>query len=420
MSTHSSLDRESFQKFLDSASALQESGLDSHSLCSLLKVERAIATGEADQDWVMDLIADRARNVASATGIAIALLEKNQLVYRAGSGSAATYIGRHLSAVLSVSPRSGAPREILRVENAETDPRIEAAICRQHGAKSLLILPIYHEHTVAGLLEVLFSEAHTFQDPEVRIYRLMAGAVEQAMFREVQLGQKEVLASQPATVQLAVEQINAQRQKPPAHESALQSALNRWTGWVRDSAKAAGEFVYLGPSSKAATTITRFVKRDLGKHRGNVAAIAVVIAVMIAIWIALDRSPVSPIGGSARSGSNTAEKQVPSAPDMPLPAKRTSKPRTVADETESIKRAGSAFRRVRVGQNEVDYIAEDVTIRQFRPRAKYTQVSNRNELVNIGDDVTVRYFAYKLAVVLQTQPAPAEAKAVERSSPLSK
>jgi hypothetical protein len=162
------------------------------------------------------------------------------------------------------------------------------------------------------------------------------------------------------------------------------------------------------------------VKRDLGKHRGNEAAIAVVIAVMIAIWIALDRSPVSPIGGSARSGSNTAEKQVPSAPDMPLPAKRTSKPRTVADETESIKRAGSAFRRVRVGQNEVDYIAEDVTIRQFRPRAKYTQVSNRNELVNIGDDVTVRYFAYKLAVVLQTQPAPAEAKAVERSSPLSK
>jgi hypothetical protein len=178
--------------------------------------------------------------------------------------------------------------------------------------------------------------------------------------------------------------------------------------------------VYLGPSSKAATTIIRFVKRDLDEHRVDVAAIAVVIAVMIAIWLALDRSPVSPIGGSASSGSNTAEKQVPSALDIPLPAKRSSKPRTMADETESIKRAGSAFRRVRVGQNEVDYIAEDVTIRQFTPRAKYRQVSNRNELVKIGDDVTVHYFAYKPAVVLQTQPAPAEAKAVERSSPLSK
>jgi GAF domain-containing protein len=419
MSTHSSLDRESFQKFLDSAFALQESGLDSQSLCSLLQVERAIATGEADQDWVMHLIADRARNVASATGIAIALLEKNQLVYRAGSGSAATYIGRHLTAVLSVSPRSEAPREILRVENAETDARIEAAICRQRGAKSLLILPIYHERTVAGLLEVFFSEAHTFQDPEVRIYRLMAGAVEQAMFREVQLGQKEVLASQPATDQLAVEQINAQRQKLPAHESALQSILKHWTGWVRESAKAAGEFVYLSPSSKAAITVTRSVKRALGELRGNVAAIAVVIAVMIAIWISFDRRPVSPIGG-ARRGSNAAEQQVPSAADMPLPARRTSKPRTVADGTESIEPASSAFRRVRVGQNEVDYIAEDVTIRQLTPKTKYRQVSNGNEQVNIGDDVTVRYFAYKPAVVLQTQPAPAGAKAVERSSPSSK
>jgi hypothetical protein len=416
MSTHSSLDRESFQKFLDSAFVLQESGLDSQSLCSLLQVERAIATGEADQDWVMHLIADRARNVASATGIAIALLEKNQLVYRAGSGSAATYIGRRLTAVLSVSPRSEAPREILRVENAETDARIEAAICRQRGAKSLLILPIYHERNVAGLLEVFFSEAHTFHDPEVRIYRLMAGAVEQAMFREVQLGQKEVLASQPAAVQLAVEQIKAQRQKPPIQESALPSILKHRIGWVRESAKAAGEFVYLSPSSKAAIRVTRSVKRALGELRRNVAAIAVVIAVTIAIWIAYDRRAPSPLSLAAR-GSNAAGQQVS---PLLLPANHTLRPRTASSRTEDIKGKRYAFRRVRVGQNEVDYIAEDVTIRQFTPKTKYTQGSNRNEPVNIGDDVTVRYFAYKPAVVLHTQPAPAEAKAVERSSPLSK
>jgi hypothetical protein len=394
MHTHSSLDRASFQKFLERAFALQESELDSQSLCSLLQVERAIATGEADQDWVMHLIADRARNVASATGIAIALLEKNQLVYRAASGSATTYVGRHLTAVLSVAPRSETAREILRVENAETDPRIEAAICRQRGAKSLLILPIYHERTVAGLLEVFFSEAHTFEDPEVRIYRLMAGAVERAIFREVQLGQKEVLASQPAAVQLAVEQIEAQRQKlpeQPVQKSALQSILKRWIGRVRERAKAAGELVHLSPSSKAVITITLSAKSALRELRGNVAAIAVVIAVMTAIWIAYDHSLPSPVGPAA-SGPNAAGQQV--SPAL-LPPKHTLRPPTISSRTEDTKGKRSTFRPVRLGQNEVNYIAEDVTIRQFTPTTKYTRGAKRNEQVNIGDDVTVRYFTYK-------------------------
>ena len=363
----------------------------------------------------MNLIADRARNVASATGIAIALLENNQLVYRAGSGSATTYVGQRLTAVLSVAPRREVPLEILRVENAETDARIEAAICRQRGAKSLLILPIYHQRTVTGLLEVFFNEAHTFQDPEIRIYRLMAGAVEQAVFREVQPGQKEVLASQPASVELAVEQIRTQRQKPPVQEPALQSMLKHWT-WIRESAKTAGEFLYLRPSGKAAITGTRSLKRTFGELRGNVATIGVVMGVMIASWIAYHRPSRSPVG-LADTGSKAAGQQL--SPVL-LPENHTPRPGAVSSRAEDIKNKRSTFRRVRVGQDEIDYISEDVTIRQFLPKTKDSRASNRYEQVNIGDDVTVRYFAYQPAAKLQTLPAPSPPKAVERSSPLSK
>jgi len=414
MSTHSSFDRESFQRFLESAFAVQESGLDSQSRCSLLQLQRAIATGEGDQDSIMHLIAEHARTVAGATGVAVALLEKDQLVYRAGSGTATAYVGQRLTAVLSVAPRSTVPLEILRVENAETDARIEAAICRQRGAKSLLILPIYHQCRVAGLLEVFFSDAHTFQDPEVRIYRLMAQAVEQSLFNRVQLGQEEVLASQPATVQLTVEQITAERQNSPVHGSAPQSMFKQWTGWVRENAKAVGEFVYLRPPGKVATTPS--VKRSLGELCGILAAISVVIAVMIASWIAYDRHSRSPVGLAA-PGSNAAGQPV-----SPLlsPENHTPRPRTAPSRAEDTNVRRSTFKRVRVGQNEVDYIAEDVAIRQFMPKTKYPQRPNKYEQVNIGDDVTVRYFASKPAAVLQTQPVPAAAKALERSSSLSK
>ena len=58
-----------------------------------------------------------------------------------GSGSSAACVGRHVTAVLSVSKHTQSKDEILRVENAQADRRNEAAICRQCGARLLLILP---------------------------------------------------------------------------------------------------------------------------------------------------------------------------------------------------------------------------------------------------------------------------------------
>ena len=165
--------------------------MDAQSLSALLELEKLIATGEADVDRSMHLVVDRARNVANATGIAIAVRRGDQLVYRAGSGCAASYVGRHMTAILSVSAHNEARGEILRVENAQADARIEAAICRQFEAQSLLILPIYDEYAVAGVLEVFFSEPHAFQDREMRTYRLMAGLIGDAMSRDAQLRPEE-------------------------------------------------------------------------------------------------------------------------------------------------------------------------------------------------------------------------------------
>ncbi len=210
MSTHSYVDRESFQTLLANAFAVQESGMDTQSLSALLELQRWIGAGELDVDRAMQQVADSARHVANAAGTAIALLEGDQLVYRAGSGCAATYVGRHMTAIFSASARSQGKDEILRVENAQTDARIEAAICREFGANSLLILPIYRDCAVAGVLEILFGEAHAFRDRELRTYRLMAGLVEEAMFPDADLDHKMHLAKQPTTVLHAIELITSQ------------------------------------------------------------------------------------------------------------------------------------------------------------------------------------------------------------------
>jgi hypothetical protein len=79
---------------------------------------------------------------------------------------------------------------------------------------------------------------------------------------------------------------------------------------------------------------------------------------------------------------------IPSRPSKPLSETAPSDTRLAARHAPLF-----GFRRIQVAPNEVDYVAEDVTIRTFRPTSKARRVRSGNKQVNIGDDVTIRYFA---------------------------
>ena len=66
------------------------------------------------------------------------------------------------------------------------------------------------------------------------------------------------------------------------------------------------------------------------------------------------------------------------------------------------------FRRIRVDQHEVDYIAEDVTIRHFTDSPASQRMPDEYKEVNFGEDVTVRYFP---------NPMPNTAQPVDRTVP---
>jgi hypothetical protein len=419
MSVHPSLDRESFQTLLASAFAVQESGINTQSLSALVEVQESIAKGEPDFDGILDLIADRARIVAGATGIAIGLLKADQLVYRAASGSAVKCVGRHVTAVLSVSAHKGARKEILRVENAETDARIEAAICRQRDAKALLIIPIYRERSVAGVMEVLFSDAHTFQDREMRTYRVMAGLVEDAMLRDIQLSQKIAPATQSPTVPHSVEHTASQTQQFCGNDTpAWKPSIAHVSG---TAAQVRGKVPVLCPPAKVATAATQPLRRAFLDDLQLKAAVAsVVIGLGLTCWIAFDDHLALTMQDSGPRKPTVFGQHVLQTTAKPSPASRAPKPHKAAGGTESAKAAKSAFKRVRVGPKEVDYIAEDVTIRRFMTKAAPSHVRGANKQFNIGDDVTVRYFEQKPEIVPQKRPVLTATQSVESSARHSK
>jgi hypothetical protein len=398
MSSRPTLDRESFQQLLANAFAVQQSRVDRQSLSAIVELQGLIAKGELDAAGVMHLIVDRARNVAHATGVAIGLLKGNRLVYQAGSGGASTFIGRHAMASLTVSADIQASREMLRVENAETDNRIEAAICRQFGAKSLLILLIFNDRNVAGLLEVFFSEPHAFQDHEVRAYRLMAGLIEEAISRAAQPQREKTVAAELPANPRAVEQIS-QKKKFPNGAGPVVVSVSKHPAYQHGAAALAG------PREVAAARRPALLARIPSQRarlvpwhkRWEVALAACATVVLIICWIAYGGHGFgSHLGASALPGSPAFEQPVPFQPAKAIPASGSK----IQPSPVPSKQSGSAkstFKRVRVGKNEVDYVRDDVTLRYFTDTSAPRRPVGERKVGYIRDDVTVRYFTSKPA-----------------------
>jgi hypothetical protein len=395
MSDHSTVDQDTFQQLLASAFAVQESQISSQSLSAVMEVQRMLRNGDLDVDGAMHRLVESARNAANATGVAVALLKGGQLIYRAGSGSAATYVGRQVAASLTVSVDVDRSREILRVEDAQTDTRIEAAICRQFGAQSLLILPIYDVRGLAGVLEVLFSEAHAFQHGEVRTYQLVARQIEAAMLQAQPPEQKTKPVIQLPITPRAVAEVADQREGFLNNLGSMDDPFPTNSISQRYGATLVAAREFLRNQSAMLAKAMQIVTDVLWRSQWKLALAVVAAAISVTCWIAYhDRRPVSPLESSSRPTSTSVDTQDRANPAEALPEKATSLVEF------SVKPARQKFQRVKVGRNEVDYIGDDVTVRYFTysPSPQRKPTSN-GRVVYIGDDVTVRYFAPTPAVL---------------------
>jgi len=136
--------------------------------------------------------------------------------------------------------------------------------------------------------------------------------------------------------------------------------------------------------------------------------VAAVIAVLITAtrWSSPHLGPASPVGAvSLPETSNAGRQETLFAPVKP--------PLSLMPQAAAIGAPSPAFRRVRVGPNEVDYISEDVTIRHFTPTSPRIQLASKD--VRTRADVTVPHFASEPAVAERMRPV-----SVDRSLIVSK
>jgi putative methionine-R-sulfoxide reductase with GAF domain len=158
----------------DSAAVVREESLPLLTLSALAAVKREILSSQLELRASLQLIVERAASFTNATGAAIALKQKNEMVCRASIGSVAPPVGLRLRAGEGFSGECLRRGSLQYCEDSETDPLVDRESCRKLGIGSMVAVPVQQGNIVAGLIEVFSSRPKAFTANDHVVLRRLA------------------------------------------------------------------------------------------------------------------------------------------------------------------------------------------------------------------------------------------------------
>lgn len=143
----------------------------------ILKIQTELSAAKPEVPFLLDLITLRAKELVSAEGTVFELVEDNDLVYRAASGSASNQIGLRLKVSGSFSGLSLQSKQALYCVDSEEDNRVNRDACRVVGLRSMIVVPLYFDLEVLGVLKVYSSKPRAFAESDIQALDLLSGTM---------------------------------------------------------------------------------------------------------------------------------------------------------------------------------------------------------------------------------------------------
>ena len=122
-------------------------------------------------------LTERAQALTRGDAAAIALAHQGSMICRASVGNNAPALGARLDTSTGFSGECVRSCKALLCEDSDSDPRVDAKVCRRLGIRSILAAPIPWHGEVVGLLEVFSSQRFAFHDGDLALVQQLADNV---------------------------------------------------------------------------------------------------------------------------------------------------------------------------------------------------------------------------------------------------
>ena len=162
----------------------------------VLEVERDISMSILKPEVLMNLIAERTRQLVGAEGAILAMPDGDELVAGAVTGSAASFADWRVKINHSLSGTAYRTGEVVWTDEAPSDSRIDAAIANRVGARSAVSIPLRVNQQSIGVLSVISPRHGAFRETDIQALQLMASVASATLARATQVHVQEAQISE--------------------------------------------------------------------------------------------------------------------------------------------------------------------------------------------------------------------------------
>ena len=162
------------------AEALAERETDR--LRTTITTQREVAAAAADRDAALGLVAERAMAaLPAADGAVVGLLDSVGLSAAVTAGTLAEFTGVRSSGAGSLAGLVVTTGTTMRCDDAANDDRVDRAVSRSTGIRSMIIAPLFADGTTIGTLGVSSRSPGAFDDADAQQLTLLADALSGAL-----------------------------------------------------------------------------------------------------------------------------------------------------------------------------------------------------------------------------------------------
>ena len=131
----------------------------------------------SDLNAALRVISERARSLLRGSGAAIALADRGPMMCRASVGTGGPPLGTRVEVNSGFTGECIRRARALRCDDSESDPRVDAEICRHLKIRSIAAAPVRYERDVVGLVEVFSAQTFAFDEGDLAILERLAQTV---------------------------------------------------------------------------------------------------------------------------------------------------------------------------------------------------------------------------------------------------
>lgn len=160
----------------------------SEQLAAVVHLQQRISEGQLTIGPSMELMIERIGELIRADGIAVGILEGDEIVYRMASGMGRTQRGERFLRTNSLADRILTSGEWVRADDAVNDERLDCEMCRALGIGSTLLVPLIYDGEGVGILSVVYAESHAIHEDDIETIQLLTGQIAAAVSNALSLG----------------------------------------------------------------------------------------------------------------------------------------------------------------------------------------------------------------------------------------